>query len=931
MGVTTTSTKKSHVFPFGPELPKLTLSKELLGGKGKGLAEMASIGCPVPSGFIITTEACNEFRKHGKTFSRSLEEQVRASIKVLEEVNKRQFASKDNPLLVSVRSGARVSMPGMMDTVLDLGLNDESVKGFAKSFTNDHLAWDSYRRFIMMFSDIVYGVSRKIFEKAFEVVKIQEGVQEDTEVSVAGLKEACTIFKTLFQQNVAKVFPQDPYEQLFLAIGAVFNSWDSERATLYRQINHIPDDWGTAVIVQTMVFGNRNSNSATGVAFTRDPATGENHFYGEFLVNAQGEEVVAGTRTPHPLNKYQKEMTKSTLASLEELMPEAYNQLHEIVKRLEKHYKDMQDIEFTIDDKKLYMLQTRSAKRTGFAAVRVAMEMLDENLIDEKTALMQVEPNQLVQLLAPVFDQKAKKEAKAFLVAKGLNAGPGAASGRAAFSSDKAVEFKKNGSKSILVRRESNPSDFPGMVAAEGILTTHGGATSHAAVVARGMGKPCVVGCGALFINEAQKTLSSHGKTIHEGDPISIDGTTGEVFFASLPTSPSEVVQVEIEKSLKPSDSKIYRSYARLLEIADRYRRLEVMANADTPQDATVARSFGAQGIGLCRTEHMFMNPLRLNDVRCMFFSSRTEDRQKAIDRLLVHQKEDFIGIFRAMDGLPVTIRLLDPPLHEFIPHSDEELEMLAETLEVSLEDLVKVRASLVEQNPMLGHRGCRLGVSYPELSQMQTRAILEAAIQVQREGKAVHPEIMVPLVGIEGELKHQKAIIDKTAEEVFKKEKANVHYTVGTMIELPRAALLADQIAKYASFFSFGTNDLTQTTFGISRDDSQKFVPLYVKGVVNPQEPDENIHILQDDPFQVLDTEGVGQLMKLAVLLGRKTRPNLTCGICGEHGGEPHSIAFCHNLGLNYVSCSPYRVPIARLAAAIAAVSNPDKETLSG
>lgn len=921
MAITTATTKQTFVYPFAPELPTPPLRKELLGGKGKGCAEMASIGMPVPSGIIITTEACNDYRRHGRKFPAGLEDQLRTNIKVLEELNKRQFGSATNPLLVSVRSGARVSMPGMMDTVLDLGLNDESVQGFAKACNNERLAYDNYRRFIMMFSDIVYGVSRKIFEKAFEVLRIREKVEEDTDVSIESLKEACTIFKTLFEQHANRPFPQDAFEQLHLAIAAVFNSWDSERATLYRELNHIPDDWGTAVIVQTMVFGNRNNRSATGVAFTRDPASGENHFYGEFLINAQGEEVVAGIRTPHPINRFQKEKTKSSLDSLEELMPEAYAQLLAIVKRLEKHYKDMQDIEFTIDDNKLYMLQTRSGKRTGFAAVRVAVEMLDEGLIDEKAALKQVEPNMLIQLLAPVFDAKAKKDAKDALVAKGLNAGPGAASGKAAFSSDKAVEYKKNGIKCILVREEASPSDFPGMVAAEGILTTRGGSTSHAAVVARGMGKPCVVGCGSLFINETAKTLAAKDKVIHEGDAISIDGMTGEVFFSSLPTSPSEVVQVMIDKTKQPQESLIFMQYDRLMKIADTYRVLEVRANADNPLDSTVARAFGAQGVGLCRTEHMFMNPHRLNDVRCMFFSTRPEDRKVAIDRLLKHQKSDFIGIFRVMDGLPVTIRLLDPPLHEFMPHSDDELEMLANTLNISIDELAKIRANLQEQNPMLGHRGCRLGISIPEISEMQTRAILEAAIEVMREGKQVHPEIMVPLVGIEGELIHQKAVIDKTAEAVFKEQNVQVPYTVGTMIELPRSALLADTIAKHAEFFSFGTNDLTQTTFGISRDDSAKFVPMYVKGLANPLVAGESIHILADDPFQVLDTEGVGQLMKIALELGRKTRPNIKCGICGEHGGEPHSVTFCHTLGLDYVSCSPYRVPVAKLAAAIAAL----------
>jgi pyruvate,orthophosphate dikinase len=920
--ITPAKTKTTKlVFAFGPNIPTPALDSTILGGKGKGLAEMASINLPVPPGFIISTEACNEYRHLGRAFPDGLEAEIQNSIQLLEKETGLQFGHPKKPLLVSVRSGARVSMPGMMDTVLDLGLNDESVKGFALYTQNARLAYDSYRRFIMMFSDIVFGVSRKHFEEAFEVVKIQEKVKLDSEVSIDGLKETCKIFKTLFEQHANSPFPQDAYKQLHLAISAVFNSWDSERATLYRELNHIPGDWGTAVTVQIMVFGNKNSHSATGVAFTRDPATGDNHFYGEFLVNAQGEEIVAGIRTPHPINKIQKEKTKSRLESLEELMPDVYEELHSIVKILERHYKDMQDIEFTIEDSKLYMLQTRSGKRTGFAAVKVAIDMLKEGLIDEKSALKHVEPTQLVQLLAPVFDNKAKVEAKNRLAAKGLNAGPGAASGQAVFSSEKAVELKKQGIRVILVRDEASPSDFPGMVAAEGILTMRGGSTSHAAVVARGMGKPCIVGCGSLFLNDSAKTLSTHDMTLHEGDAISIDGTTGEVFFAALPTSPSEIVQVLVTKTKKPADSSIFQQYNTLMNIADKYRTLEVRANADTPLDSEVARDFGAQGVGLCRTEHMFMNPHRLNDVRCMFFSTHPEERKKAINRLLPHQKSDFIGIFQAMKGLPVTIRLLDPPLHEFMPHSDEEQNALASQMGLSLLDLAKVSAALIEHNPMLGHRGCRLGVTYPELTEMQTRAILEAAIVVKKQGIDVHPEIMVPLVGIEGELVHQKALIDKTAKLVFEEQKCSLHYSVGTMIELPRSALLADTIAKHAAFFSFGTNDLTQTTFGISRDDSAKFVPTYVKGIINPLAPDEHLHILEDDPFQVLDREGVGQLMKIAIERGHKTRPDLQCGICGEHGGDPKSIAFCHMLGLDYVSCSPYRVPIARLAAAIAAL----------
>ena len=921
MKKTTTASQTQFVQPFAASISPPKLDAALLGGKGKGCAEMASLGLPVPPGFIITTQACNEYRAANRHFPDGLEDEVRQCMHLLEKQTDLQFASIDRPLLVSVRSGARVSMPGMMDTVLNLGLNDESVVGFAKTTKNERLAYDSYRRFIMMFSDIVYGISRKEFEKAFEVLKIQEGVHEDIQLSVQALKEACTIFKTIFEQQANRPFPQDAYEQLYAAIKAVFNSWDSERATLYRELNHIPDDWGTAVMVQIMVFGNKNDISATGVAFTRDPSTGDNQFYGEFLINAQGEEVVAGIRTPHPINLAQKEKTNSALESLQELMPAAYKQLHDIVQKLERHYKDMQDIEFTIDDGKLYMLQTRSGKRTGFAAVRVAIEMLQDGLIDEKTALKQVQPAQLAQLLAPIFDSSAKKKAKDAFVATGLNAGPGAASGRAAFSSEKAVEYKKNGMRCILVREEANPSDFPGMVAADGILTIRGGSTSHAAVVARGMGKPCIVGCGSLYLNESSKTLSGKSLTIHEGDPISIDGQTGQVYFAALSTSPSEVIQVLVDKTKNPKESLVYQQYSALMDLADKYRVLEVRANADTPTDALVARAFGAQGVGLCRTEHMFMNPHRLNDVRCMFFSTEPEARKKAIDRLLPHQKSDFIGIFRQMQKLPVTIRLLDPPLHEFMPHTDEELEILAAEMGVDMIDLVKIRAQLQEQNPMLGHRGCRLGITYPEITEMQTRAILEAAIVVMREGILVHPEIMVPLVGIEGELVHQKALIDKTAEMVFEEHKMRVHYTVGTMIELPRAALMADSIAKHAQFFSFGTNDLTQTTFGISRDDSAKFVPAYVKGIANPLSPVDTLHILEYDPFEVLDRQGVGQLMRIAMLLGKQTRPDLVCGICGEHGGEPQSVAFCHSLGLNYVSCSPYRVPIARLAAAIAAL----------
>ncbi|MEC7839921.1 MAG: pyruvate, phosphate dikinase [Chlamydiota bacterium] len=906
------------VYPFGAQVASPPLNRSILGGKGIGLAEMASIGLPVPPGFIITTTACNEFRRSGKQLTPKIKQSIVDSIRILEKQMNSTFGSEENPVLVSVRSGAKVSMPGMMDTVLNLGMNDRSVEGFAKRYENERLAYDNYRRFIMMYSEIVEGVDRKKFEHTFATLKMQEGADLDIDLSISALKEACMLFKKIYSQECSKPFPQDVYEQLFSAIKAVFNSWDSERCALYRQIHGIPEKWGTAVTVQTMVFGNKNSRSATGVGFTRDPATGENKFYGEFLLKAQGEEVVAGIRTPHPINQYQKDMTESSLISLEEVMPEVYQELKKTVSRLEKHYKDMQDIEFTIDDGKLYMLQTRTGKRTGFAAVRMAAEMLEEGLIDEYTAIRRVAPNQLQQLLAPIFDNKAKEKAKEHLVAKGLNAGPGAASGKVAFTSSKAAEMNQQGIACILVREESCPDDFPGLVAAEGILTLRGGSTSHAAVVARGMGKPCVVGCDALHINETAKTLSVNGMSVKEGDPISIDGMTGEVYFCGLETSPSEIVQVLVTDEKTPEESLIYRHFKTIMDLADKYRSLKVRTNADNANDSRIARAFGAEGIGLCRTEHMFMDTERLNDVRRMFFSTHAEERSRGIEKLLPHQKADFIGIFRAMDGLPVNIRLLDPPLHEFMPHNADELSSLAALMGVSEEKLTKIRASLEEVNPMLGHRGCRLGIVYPEVTAMQTRAILEAAIEVTKEGKTVIPEIMVPLVGIDKELEHQRAVIEQTAEAVFKENKLSIPFKIGTMIELPRSALTADQIAKYADFFSFGTNDLTQTTYGISRDDSAKFVPTYVQGVENPLNREETTQIFKNDPFQVLDRDGVGQLMKMALEKGKSTNKHLHCGICGEHGGEPSSVMFCHEIGLDYVSCSPYRVPIARLAAAL-------------
>jgi len=910
-----------YVYPFGKNLPLPPLSRELLGGKGKNLAEMTSIGVPVPPGFIITTEACNAYRSRQRSFPDGLESGIEAAMKILEATMGRKFGDENNPLLVSVRSGARVSMPGMMDTVLNLGLNDSVVKGFAKAIGDEAVAYNCYLRLISMYADVVVCIPRKHFSKAFQSIKMEEGVEDDRDVSVEGLKKAVDSYLKIFEQHAGKPFPQNPKDQLVAAVAAVFDSWDSERATLYRQVHHYPDEWGTGVIVQTMVFGNRGNSSATGVGFTRNPATGENAFYGEFLTNAQGEDVVAGIRTPHPLNTHQKKTTGSTLKSLEEQMPEIYKELSDIVDKLEHHYGDMQDIEFTVEEGTLYMLQTRTGKRTGFAAIRMAVEMSEEGIIDEKMAMMRVEPAQLIQLLAPIFKQEDKEKVTDKMVDKGINAGPGAASGLLALSSERAVALAEEGHHCILAREEASPDDFPGMVASEGILTTRGGATSHAAVVARGLGKPCVVGCDGLHIDEDARTVSCNGSTIKEGDPISIDGTTGEVFFCSLQTSPSEVVQVLVDGTKKVEDSLICQQYLKIMELADKYRILRVRTNADNAHDAGVARAFGAEGIGLCRTEHMFLDQERLLDVRRMFFSANDSDRHAAIQRLLRYQKSDFVALFREMEGLPVTVRLLDPPLHEFMPHSEEEIETLAGAMKMSVDKLLDIRSQLQERNPMLGHRGCRLGIIYPEITRMQTRAILEAAIEVSQEGKEVIPEIMVPLVGMEKELEHQKLIIDDTAEKVFKEKGTKVEYSVGTMIELPRAALMAGSIAQHAEFFSFGTNDLTQTTFGISRDDSAKFVPSYVEGVPHPQSSEELMRIMEYDPFQVLDREGVGKLMEIAVTEGKKVLPNLKCGICGEHGGDSKSIMFCHSLGLNYASCSPYRVPVARLAAAQATV----------
>lgn len=910
-----------YIFPFGKGLRLRSSDVKTLGGKGQHLAEMSSIGLPVPPGFVITTEACLYFLQHNKELPSSLHEEMEAAIKMLESQMNAQFGSETNPLLVSVRSGAAISMPGMMDTVLDLGLNDRTVVGFAHVMQNERLAYDCYRRFLGMYSSIVYGVSRDVFAHALDVAKQLDGVEHDVDLSVDSLKGICQTYKELFATQTGQPFPQDVNQQLFGAVKAVFSSWDSERCTLYRQVYHVPNDMGTAVTVEAMVFGNRNDRSATGVGFTRNPSTGENAFYGEFLINAQGEDVVAGIRTPHPINRYQQKITGSTLASLEELMPETYRELEGVVAGLERHYHDMQDIEFTIDDGRLFILQTRSGKRTGLAAARMAVEMLGERLIDEKTALLRVNPEQIEQMLAPVFHPKDKERAKDKLVANGLNAGPGAASGCIALTSAKATAYKQQGVPCILVRKETNPDDFPGIVAAEGILTARGGATSHAAVVARGMGKPCVVGCGSLTIDLHQGTVTAGTHTVKEGDPISIDGTTGEVFFCPLTTSPSEVLQVLLTKECLPENSQLYHYYSVIMQLADKYRTLKVRANADTAHDALIARAFGAEGIGLCRTEHMFMDEQGLLDVRRTLFSIHEEERDAAAEKLLPHQKGDFKRIFRSMSGLPVTIRLLDPPLHEFLPQGEEELREVAQKLGIPDKKLINVANTLREHNPMLGFRGCRLGILNPSLTRMQARAIFEAAAEVILEGGQVHLEIMVPLVGITSEFLHQKMLIDRTAKGVFESYGLCVLYSVGTMIELPRAALLAGQIAEHAEFFSFGTNDLTQTSFGMSRDDSGHFLPAYIQGVPNPEHPDEKMHLVEVDPFQVIDQEGVGQLIHTAIERGRKTRPHLKCGICGEHGGNAESVEFFHRIGIDYVSCSPYRVPVARLAAARAAV----------
>lgn len=901
---------KKYVYYFGGKKAEGKAEmKSLLGGKGANLAEMVNIGIPVPAGFTITTEVCTYYYNNKKKYPKELKAQVLAAMKKVENDMGAKFGDPENPLLVSVRSGARASMPGMMDTVLNLGLNDETVEGLIRKTNNPRFAYDSYRRFVQMYGDVVMGLKPvdKHDEDPFEVIleqkKHAKGITRDTDLTADDLKELVKEFKAAIKRETGNDFPTDPMEQLWGSIGAVFGSWMNQRAIVYRKLNNIPADWGTAVNIQSMVFGNMGEDSGTGVAFTRDAASGENIFYGEYLFNAQGEDVVAGTRTPHPI------------AELEKESPVIYKELDNYRKILDKHYKDMMDIEFTIQQGKLWMLQCRVGKRTGFAAIKMAVDMVKERLISKEEALMRIDPNQLNQLLRPIFDLEEKRKVidEGRLLAKGLNAGPGAASGRVALSAQDAEEMATRGEKVILVRIETSPEDIKGMDASEGILTARGGMTSHAALVARQMGKVCVAGCGSLKINYKERQMTVEGRDdiiIREGDFISIDGSTGEVLAGKLETKPSEVIQVLITKTLKPEESPIYQTYASLMKWADQIRKLKVRTNADQPDQSANAIAFGAQGIGLCRTEHMFFGGDRIMSVRKMIVSDTVEERKAALNELLPSQREDFAGIFEVMNGYPVTIRTLDPPLHEFLPHSEREKQELADALSIPVQKLNEKIESLHEFNPMLGFRGCRLGVIYPEITEMQARAIIEAACDVAAKGIKVKPEIMIPLVGHVNEFKLQEDIVRKVAAEVMKEKGRKINYLVGTMIELPRASLTADEIAAHAEFFSFGTNDLTQTTFGLSRDDAGKFLPLYVEK-----------EILANDPFESIDVNGVGLLVEMGTLKGRSTKPDLKVGICGEHGGDPASVEFCHKAGLDYVSCSPFRVPIARLAAARAAL----------
>ena len=896
---------KKYVYFFGNGKAEGKANmKNLLGGKGANLAEMTNLKLPVPPGFTITTDVCTYYYANKKKYPKELKNQVQEALKKIEKLMGAKFGDSKNPLLVSVRSGARASMPGMMDTVLNLGLNDTTVEALSKKSGNEWFAYDCYRRFVQMYGDVVLDLKpadkNQIdpFEEVIEEKKRQKGIKYDTEFSTDDLKELVDEFKNAIKKNTGHNFPTDPMEQLWGAIGAVFRSWMNDRAIVYRKLNNIPKEWGTAVNVQSMVFGNMGETSGTGVAFTRDPATGENKFYGEYLMNAQGEDVVAGTRTPLSITKLEKDS------------PKIYKELDKIRRTLEKHYRDMMDVEFTIQDGKLYMLQCRVGKRTGIAALRMAVEMADEKLISQKEAIMRVEPKQFNHLLRPIFDSKQKDNAikDGRLLAKGLNAGPGAATGRVYFNSFDAVNAAARGEQVILVRIETSPEDIRGMNASEGILTSKGGMTSHAALVARQMGKVCVAGCTILDIDYLLKTIKAEGKdtVIREGDYISIDGSTGEVIAGKLDTKPSEVLAVLIDKTMKPSQSKLYQMYAKFMGWVDKNRKLGVRTNADQPDQAENAVAFGAEGIGLCRTEHMFFGGDRIDAVREMILAYDETGRRKALAKILPYQRKDFTGIFRVMKGKPVTIRTLDPPLHEFLPHTDIEIQKLAELIGTSVDEIKYKLNALREFNPMLGHRGCRLANTYPEITEMQARAIFEAAAKVKKEGIEVHPEIMIPLVGNENEFILQKEIVERVAKEVMEKEKIKINHKVGTMIEIPRAAIIAGNIAKEADFFSFGTNDLTQLTYGISRDDSSIFMPFYVEN-----------EIFARDPFETIDQEGVGVLMEVGVERGRKVKPKLKIGICGEHGGEPASVEFCHRLGLDYVSCSPFRVPIARLAAA--------------
>lgn len=858
--------------------------RNLLGGKGANLAEMTNIGLPVPRGFTVTTEACTKYYEDGEKLNSSIIEEIESKIKELEKITGKTMGDTKNPLLVSVRSGARASMPGMMDTVLNLGLNDEVAKGFSEVTNNPRFVYDSYRRFIQMFADVVMGFPKSSFERLFDKIKEEKNVEYDTELTADDLKEVIEIYKGEYRKHANADFPQDPKEQLIEAVKAVFRSWNNDRAITYRRLNDIPGEWGTAVNVQEMVYGNKGETSGTGVAFTRNPATGENKLYGEYLMNAQGEDVVAGIRTP------------KSIETLKEVMTECYEEFKKICKILEDHYRDMQDMEFTIEDGKLFMLQTRNGKRTAKAALKIAVDLVNEGMISKEEALLKIEPKQLDQLLHPNFDDASLKAAK--VIATGLAASPGAATGKLCFTAEDVIKMHEAGEKDlILARLETSPEDIEGMNLAHGILTVRGGMTSHAAVVARGMGTCCVSGCGDIIVDEENKTLKlKDGTTFHEGDYISLDGSTGNVYGEQI-------------KTVEPE---ISGNFETIMEWADATRKLKIRTNADTPRDALQARKFGAEGIGLCRTEHMFFEEERIFNFRRMITATTLEAREEALEKILPYQRDDFEGLFRAMDGYTVTIRFLDPPLHEFLPHTDEEIKPLAESLGMTFESLKNRVESLKEFNPMMGHRGCRLAITYPEIAKMQTRAVIEAAINVQNEGKTVIPEIMIPLVGTVKELKYVKNIVVETANEIIKEKGADLKYEVGTMIEIPRAALTADEIAEEAEFFSFGTNDLTQMTFGFSRDDATKFLGDYYKK-----------KILEQDPFATIDQTGVGKLVAMAAELGRKTRPNIHLGICGEHGGDPKSIDFCHRVGLDYVSCSPFRVPVARLAAAQAAINN--------